>query len=80
MVMMLVPGRICCLLILLAAPALAEPVRWSEAEGGNGRYYEYVPEALTWQDARHEASEGTAVCRGGWWSSGLRMRMILSTG
>jgi len=57
MVMMLVPGRICCLLVLLAAPALAEPVRWSEAEGGNGRYYEYVPEALTWQDARHEASE-----------------------
>lgn len=50
-------SRILISLALAAAPAMAEPVQWREADGGNGRYYEYVPGALTWQDARHEATE-----------------------
>ncbi len=43
-------------LVLPALPAWAEPVLWDEAEGGDGRYYEYVTEALTWTDAREAAA------------------------
>jgi len=38
-------------------PASAEPVLWDEADGGNGRYYEYVPDKLTWTRARDAAAQ-----------------------
>lgn len=51
-------GTFCILLCcVMTCPAVAEPVQWKEADGGNGRYYEYVPEALAWNDARQAATE-----------------------
>ncbi|KQW43760.1 MULTISPECIES: lectin-like protein [unclassified Roseateles] len=29
----------------------ADPVQWQTAAGGNGHYYLYVPDAVSWQDA-----------------------------
>ncbi len=43
---------------LFQAPqTLAEPVLWSEDEGGDGYYYEFVPETLTWHEAKLAASK-----------------------
>ena len=41
----------------LAVGAFAEPVQWREEDGGNGLYYEYVPEALSWPDAKQAAAK-----------------------
>ncbi|NBC11372.1 MAG: hypothetical protein GVY24_06495 [Planctomycetes bacterium] len=45
---------LCC---VTTCPAAAEPVLWDEDGGGDDRYYEYVPGALTWNDARKAAAE-----------------------
>jgi len=42
---------------LLLAPAAAEPVQWSKDDGGDGRYYECVPDKLTWTKANTAAAE-----------------------
>ena len=34
---------------------LGGPVQWTEAEGGNGHWYQYVEEPLTWAEARADA-------------------------
>jgi hypothetical protein len=48
-------------LILAAAatPALAVPVQWTTASGGNGHYYEYVPTYLSWHNANAAANAAT---------------------
>jgi len=37
--------------------ACAAPVRWSVSAGGNGHWYEYVPQAMKWTDAKSAAQQ-----------------------
>ena len=54
---------ISCLGLLLVLVGVgevwAEPVEWAIATGGNGHYYEYVPNFIVWEDARIEAQTRT---------------------
>jgi hypothetical protein len=39
------------LALALSAPVLAAPVQWRTAAGGNGHWYEFVADPVTWQSA-----------------------------
>lgn len=44
---------------MTASPAIAEPVQWTTASGGNGHWYEFVDNgsSISWQDARTNAEQ-----------------------
>lgn len=54
----LLPASAGATLASFATPALAQPVLWDEASGGNGRYFEVVvlSSAINWHDARDAAA------------------------
>jgi len=41
--------------LLLSGSAVAAPIQWKAANGGNGHYYEFVPVNLSWADAKTAA-------------------------
>lgn len=53
------------LFLALAASASAQPVEWPTAEGGNGHFYEWVHDDLSWPDARLAATTMTILTPGG---------------
>ena len=55
---------ILALLLGMVGQAAAVPIQWSEAEGGNGHYYEkIVTTTLTWPEAQAEAE---TLSHAGW--------------
>jgi len=48
-----------CVVFLVKMPsqALASPVQWRIEDGGNGHYYELLPEetGLSWEEAKQQA-------------------------
>jgi len=55
--------RTCCIwfawLACLPAVALATPLQWTVASGGNGHFYDYVAASLTWDQAQAAAAATT---------------------
>ena len=50
------PVAVFLMVVLFAAPALAVPVQWTSASGGNDHWYELVTETLNWSDAASAAA------------------------
>ena len=44
------------LLCIIPCLAIAQPIEWPDAEGGNGHFYEVVPDQVSWNDARNLAA------------------------
>lgn len=40
---------------IIAAPAFGQVIQWSTSDGGNGHYFEFVQQELSWTDAKAAA-------------------------
>ena len=55
-----------CVAMAAAAPALAAPVQWTVASGGNGHYYDFVSGSFAWGDARTVANSSSHLGQQGY--------------